>query len=219
MTEQFVVNRKFGIIISRPISILFFLIYLLQSVVLVYFVYQYYQQEQTIVHQQKRIVELEEKLQILHIIEDFQIGFTDTEIGQLTKVVYDESKRYGYDPRLLMAVILSESSFVKGQRSHMGEMGLMQVKPSVGFDIAYRRGIDWHGDLSLFEPGYNVRLGSLYLFELILKFGDVQKAIIAYNVGETEIRRRLRTEQELPERYLRKVLRKYQELREKYPDV
>jgi len=75
MSSHVVQDRKYGIIISRPVSVLFFLIYLLQSAVLVYFVYEYYHQQQTITHQQKKIVELEEKLQILHIIEDFQIGY------------------------------------------------------------------------------------------------------------------------------------------------
>lgn len=219
MSSHVVQDRKYGIIISRPVSVLFFLIYLLQSAVLVYFVYEYYHQQQTITHQQKKIVELEEKLQILHIIEDFQIGFTDTEIGQLTNVVHNESKRYGYDPRLLLAVIMTESSFRKGQKSYVGAEGLMQVMPYVGADVAKRRGIAWKGKLSLFEPSYNVKLGSLYLFELIMKFNDVQKAIIAYNLGETEVRKRLHTNHELPSKYLRKVLDRYQQLREKYPDV
>jgi soluble lytic murein transglycosylase len=212
-------DKKVGIIVSRPLSILFFITYMLQSGVLVYFVYQYYEQQRTIVHQQKQIVELEEKLQILNIIEDFQVGFTDTEVGRLTKVIYEESDKYGYDPRLLLAIILTESSMKKGQRSYMGAEGLMQVKPSVGFDVAQRRGINWRGELSLFEPGYNVRLGSLYLFELIMKFGDVKKAIIAYNLGETEVRNRLMTKRELPRHYLSRVLDKYEELVEKYPDV
>jgi soluble lytic murein transglycosylase len=219
MLNDIAFHKKIGIIVSRPLAIMFFLIYLVQSCVLVYFVYQFYEQERTIVHQQRRIVELEDKLQILNIIEDFQVGFSDTEIGRLTKVIYDESERYGYDPRLLLAIILAESSMKKGQRSYMGAEGLMQVKPSTGSDVAMRRGINWRGKLSLFEPAYNVQLGSLYLFELIMKFGDVKKAIIAYNLGETETRRRLLTQRELPTRYLARVMTKYQELLEKYPDV
>ncbi|MFH2056529.1 MAG: transglycosylase SLT domain-containing protein [bacterium] len=212
-------HKKIGIIFSRPLAIMFFAIYLVQSGILVYFVYEYYQQERTIAFQQRRIVELEEKLQILKIIEDFQVGFSDTEVGKLTEVIYDESERYGYDPRLLLAIILSESSMKKGQRSYMGAEGLMQMKPSVGSDLATRRGLNWKGELSLFEPDYNVQLGSLYLFELIMKFGDVKKAIIAYNLGETETRRRLLTQRELPTRYLARVMEVYQDLREKYPDV
>lgn len=219
MLKDVAFDKKIGIIVSRPLSVLFFLAYLLQSAALVYFLYQYYEQEKTILHQQQRIVELEDKLQILKIIEDFQVGFTDTEIGQLTQVIYDESQRFGYDPRLLLAVILTESSMKKGQKSDMGAEGLMQVKPSVGLAVAERRGIAWKGHLSLFEPAYNVQLGSLYLFELIMKFGDVKKAVIAYNLGETEVRQRLLTHRALPKEFLAKVLAKYEELKENYPDA
>lgn len=219
MLKDIAFEKTIGVIVSRPLAIMFFLIYLVQSSVLVYFVYQYYEQERTITYQQHRIADLEEKLQILHIIEDFQVGFSDTEIGKLTQVIYDESERYGYDPRLLLAIILTESSMKKGQRSYMGAEGLMQMKPSVGSALAERRGLNWDGKLSLFEPAYNVQLGSLYLFELIMKFGDVKKAIIAYNLGETETQRRLLTHRELPTRYLARVMEKYKELVEKYPDV
>jgi soluble lytic murein transglycosylase len=218
MLKDVAFDKKIGIIISKPLSILFFLTYLMQSAVLVYFLYQYYEQERTIMHQQQRIVELEDKLQILNIIKDFQVGFSDTEIGQLTQVIYDESRHYGYDPRLLIAVILTESSMKKGQESYMGARGLMQVKPSVAAAVAERRGIAWDGRLSLFSPAYNIKLGSLYLFELIMKFHDVKKAIIAYNLGETEVRRRLMTNRELPKQFLSKVMTNYKKLVEKYPD-
>lgn len=219
MEPDLTFERKLGIVLSRPIAYLFFLIYLIQSSVLVYFVYEYYENQELIAFQQKRITELEERLQILDIIEDFQVGFEDREVGQLANTIYDESKKYGYDPRLIMAVILTESSFRKGQVSHVGAQGLMQIKTRTGNDVATRRGLDWRGDRPLFDPAFNVKVGSLYLFELILKFGDVKKALIAYNLGETELRHRLITGQKIPSRYLRKVMIRYRELVEKYPDV
>jgi soluble lytic murein transglycosylase len=195
------------------------LIYLLQSTALVYLVYEYYNQEKIIHSQRLRISEMEQKLQIFKIIEDFQIGFAEPERRELSEVIHAECKRYGYDPRLLMAIILTESSFRRNQESPKGAQGLMQVKPSVGQDLAKRRGIAWRGQLSLYEPAFNVRMGSLYLFELIIKFGDLRKAIIAYNLGETELKNRLIARSELPSRFLKKVLRKYHELKERYPDV
>ena len=65
-------ERKLGVMLSKPVAYLFFLIYLIQSSVLIYFVYQYYDNQQTIFYQQKHITELEEKLKVLDIIEDFQ---------------------------------------------------------------------------------------------------------------------------------------------------
>jgi len=83
-----------------------------------------------------------------------------------------------------MAVILSESSLRKGQVSEAGAQGLMQLLPSVGRDLADRSGIEWQGQEPLFDPVVNIRLGTLHLFEQILKFRDFKKALVAYNMGE-----------------------------------
>ena len=119
------------------------------------------------------------------IIGDFQVGFNKNEVGQLAQVIDSESRRYSYDPRLLLAVILTESSLRKGNISYQGAHGLMQIKPVVAVELANRQGIDFEGRTSLFDPEYNIKLGSLYLFELIMKYGDIRKGLIAYNLGET----------------------------------
>lgn len=210
------VIRKTGIMVSKPISILLILLYIAQTSYIVYLAHDRFEKEKILRQQQIRIMELEEKLKILNIIEDFQVGFNEEEVGELTQVIYDESKKYGYDPLLILALILTESSFRKGQVSTMGAQGLMQVKPSVGYDLAKRRSLNWKGELSLFEPAFNIRLGTLYLFELILKFKDVKKALVAYNLGDTALKLRLRSGQLPPTYFLRKVLKRYKELKEKY---
>jgi len=208
--------RKSGILVSKFISVLLVLLYIGQGVVIVYLIRDRYELQSILREQQLKMNELEEKLKILDIIEEFQVGFKDGEVAQLTQVIYHESRKYGYDPLLILALILTESSFRKGQVSEMGALGLMQVKPSVGYELSQRRGIHWKGELSLFEPAFNIKLGTLYLFELILKFKDVKKAIIAYNLGENALKLRLKEGQRLPTYYLSKVLKKYKELKGKY---
>lgn len=208
--------RKSGIMVSKPITFLLILLYIAQTGFIVYLAQDRSEKDKILRQQQIRILELEEKLKILDIIEDFQVGFDDKEVGELTQVVYNESKKYGYDPLLILALILTESSFRKGQVSTMGAQGLMQVKPSVGYDLAQRRGLNWKGELSLFEPAFNIQLGTLYLFELILKFKDVKKALVAYNLGDTALKLRLKSGQKPPTYFLRKVLKKYKELKETY---
>jgi len=205
-----------GLALSRPVAFVFAIIYLLQSAAIFYLMTEKYENEKLIHYQQSRIEQLEEKLKILDIIEDFQIGMRPSEVGKLANVVYTESKKYGYDPLLLLALIQVESSFKKGEVSHMGAMGLMQVKPSIGSDVANRRGIDWNNRSLLFEPDYNVELGSLYLFELVMRFGDVKKAITAYNIGPTRLQRIQNMQKTPPKVYLAKVLKKYKELKEEY---
>jgi len=116
----------------------------------------------------------------------------------------------------VMAIILTESSFRKGQTSSMGARGLMQVVPFVGEDLANRAGIAWQGSETLFEIEKNIKLGTFHLFEQILEFGDVEKAIVAYNLGETRLRGLMRQNASVPERYLKKVMDNYKMLKETY---
>lgn len=208
--------EKLGIFLSKPVSILLVVIYLVQSGLLFYLINDKFELEKQIRFQNKRIDNLEEKLQIFKAIEDFQIGFNSQEVGQLTHVVFEESNKYHYDPMFVLAIILTESSFKKGQKSGFGARGLMQVVPFVGKDLADRSGMEWNGSETLFEPEKNIKLGTLHLFEQILEFGDINKALIAYNMGETRVRGMLRRNTPLPKKYLNKVLENYKMLKETY---
>ncbi|MCK4631837.1 MAG: transglycosylase SLT domain-containing protein [candidate division Zixibacteria bacterium] len=208
--------EKLGIFLSRPIAFLLVVIYLLQSGLLIYLIKDKFDLEKQITYQQARIEELEERLQIFKAIDDFQIGFDETEVLKLADVIYDESSRYRYDPMFVLAIILTESSFKKGQKSNVGARGLMQVVPFVGRDLAQRSGVDWQGSETLFEPETNIKLGTLHLFEQILKFGDIKKALVAYNMGETRLRGLLRKQRPMPKTYLNKVMDNYKMLKETY---
>lgn len=208
--------EKLGIFLSKPIAFLLVMVYLLQSGLLVYLIKEKFDLQKQISFQQKRITELQEKLQIFKAIDDFQIGFTEGEVRELTKVIYTESKKYRYNPMFVLAIILTESSFKKGQTSPAGARGLMQVIPFVGEDVASRTGVDWEGSQTLFEPETNIKLGTFHLFEQILKFGDIKKALVAYNLGETRLRGLLRDEKPVPKKYLNKVLETYKKLKETY---
>ena len=208
--------EKMGIYLSKPIAFLFVLIYLSQSVLIIYLVRDKFNLEKQIGFQQKRISELEEKLQILQVIEDFQIGFTDEEKVELADVISSECDKYDYDPLFLMALIITESSFKRGQVSSKGAQGLMQIRPFVGQSLADKTGVDWEANQTLFKPEINIRLGSLHLFEMILKFKDVRKAIISYNLGETALRSRMKLNKPLPKSYVNKVMSNYEMLKEQY---
>ena len=208
--------EKLGIFLSRPIAFLLVLIYLVQSGLLVYLIADKFDLEEQISFQQKRIRELEERIQILKAIDDFEIGFNQEEVNQLGDVVYAESRKYGYDPMFVMAIILTESSFRKDQESSAGALGLMQVVPYVGADVAPRAGVDWGGSKTLHESESNIKVGTRFLFEQILKFGDVKKALVSYNMGETALRDLMRRNQPLPRRYLRAIEENYRMLKETY---
>jgi len=207
---------KMGIFLSKPIALLLVLIYFMQSALIIYLVQDKFELEKQINYQQKRILDLEEKVQILQVIEDFQIGFTDEKKVELANVISSECDKYDYDPLFLIALILTESSFKRGQVSSVGAQGLMQIRPFVGQSLADKAGVDWEANGTLFKPELNIQLGSLHLFEMMLKFKDVHKAVISYNLGETALRSRMRLNKPLPKSYLNKVMGNYEMLKEQY---
>jgi hypothetical protein len=208
--------EKTGLFLSKPISFLVVLIYLAQSTLLVYLVIDRYQLEQVIDYQRTRLYDLEQKLKIFKVIEDFQIGYSDEEKGELAAVIFEESRRFNYDPFLIMAVIMSESSFIKGQVSEKGALGAMQLMPSTGRDLVTRSGFRWEGHEQLTEPVINVRLGMLHLFSEIARYKDVRKGLLAYNMGESRLNDRIRNRQPLPNQYFLKIWNNYRMLKAKY---
>lgn len=178
-----------------------------------------YFQSQDIQTLERRILVLErdnarllEKFEIKQVVAAHQRGFSEPEISQIVDVLDRESNRYGIDPLLVLAVILTESEFKRFQVSKVGAMGLMQIRPFVGKDLALRRGIPWNDEVGLFDPALNVQLGTTYLFELLLKFNDLTHALTAYAHGETRLRRRLALGRPTPEAYSRRVMNRYDKL-------
>jgi soluble lytic murein transglycosylase len=207
--------EKLGVYLSRPVAFIVVVIYLVQSALLVYLVTDKFDLEKQVSYQQKRIGELEQKLQLYKVIEDFQIGFNQDEVGRLTSVIYSESKKYHYDPLFLVSVILTESTFKKHQISDSGAVGLMQLLPATGRNMAPKVGVAWN-DSTLSQPEDNIKIGSGYLFQYILRYQDVKKALVAYNVGETKLRGIEEENRPLPKQFLNRVIATYKELKEKY---
>jgi soluble lytic murein transglycosylase-like protein len=206
------------IFISRPAGILLMILYSLQMMATILLIWSYLDQKEIINKQAQKIREMEEKLKILEIIEDYQIGFNEDEVAILTNVIYDESVKFGIDPLLILAVIRTESAFKRHQKSHVGAEGLMQIMPRVGKSVAEKWGIKWPEKRGLWNPNLNVKLGTAYLFELIIKFKDVRKAIIAYNLGEGVTREYFYLGATPPAKYYNRVKANYLELRKQIED-
>lgn len=138
-------------------------------------------------------------------------GLPRAEQRKLSWLILRESRKYGQDYRLTLAIIKTESSFKSRSTSSKGAKGLMQIKPHVGQAIARDIDIRWEGDETLFNPHLNVKMGLHYLSRLLLRFGDLKVALTAYNVGPSFVHKRLKTKKKLPSRYSKKVLKAYRE--------
>ena len=94
---------------------------------------------------------------------------------------------YGFDSRLILAVIKTESGFNKDAKSGAGALGLMQLLPSTADFIADKIEYGKLKDGDLFVPEINIKLGCAYLRYLADKFGVLRLALYAYNAGEGNV--------------------------------
>ena len=122
-----------------------------------------------------------------------------------------ESKKYGYDPLFLTALIITESSFYNWAKSKRGARGLMQLKPATAVALASETSLNWKGTRTLYDPKKNIALGAYYLNKMVARFGNLSLALEAYNHGPSRLRKYLRKGYQ-PKRYSRKVLKNYKKI-------
>ncbi len=128
-------------------------------------------------------------------------ALTRAETDVLARVIVEESRRHELDTQLVLALMHVESRFDAFALSPVGAMGIMQILPSTGEEMAGKLGIPWHGAQTLFDPVANVRLGVAYLKQLESRYADIPTALAAYNWGPGHIDRRLRRGRALPTQY------------------
>jgi soluble lytic murein transglycosylase len=133
-------------------------------------------------------------------------GLTPGELDEVARTVVGEADRHALEPSLVLAVMHVESRYYNFAVSPVGAMGLMQVMPETGEELAARLGIRWTGPQTLFEPTVNIRLGVAYLRQLSDRYGSLSTALAAYNWGPGRIDRRLRLGTAMPEQYPSLVL-------------
>jgi len=124
---------------------------------------------------------------VLSIITKYNPSLSSLDAYDIAGAIYEMSIKYtNLDVDLLCAVITHESAKTWDPRivSKAGAMGLMQVMPVTGMFVAHYEGLTWTmPDEILFNPVYNIRLGSRLLSSLIEKY-NLEGALIAYNGGE-----------------------------------
>ena len=87
---------------------------------------------------------------------------------------------HGLDPKLLHALVITESAYRADARSPAGAGGLTQLMPGTARELGVR---------DRFDPIENLRGGADYLARQILRFGDLRLALAAYNSGPGRVAR------------------------------
>lgn len=87
-------------------------------------------------------------------------------------------------PAWLYAVARVESTMMPEARSGAGALGLMQLLPDTARAVAASIGYRLPDSAALYDPAVNIRLGSVYLRQLLDRFGgNPVLATAAYNAG------------------------------------
>lgn len=112
---------------------------------------------------------------------EFRKPPTSAERQRLVSAVLRMAPKFRLDPRLVMAVMQTESGFDANARSPKNAQGLMQLIPGTAERFAVR---------DAFDPIENLRGGMAYLRWLLAYFrGDVTLTLAAYNAGEGAVDR------------------------------
>jgi soluble lytic murein transglycosylase-like protein len=133
-------------------------------------------------------------------------GLSESDVARLAPVLVTEAERAGLTLGMVLAVIEVESGGRSRARSHRDARGLMQILPATGRALARDMGVPWRGPESLYDPVTNVRLGVVYLAQLLARFGDVHTALAAYNAGPSRVARLLASGRPVPTGYAERVL-------------
>jgi soluble lytic murein transglycosylase len=98
------------------------------------------------------------------------------------------ARQVGLDPYLVSALIRQESEFNPRALSPSKAVGLMQIMPPVGRELARSIPVRGYRASKLTSPEINIRLGTYYFRRLLDSCGGkVEDALAAYNAGRSRV--------------------------------
>jgi len=95
-------------------------------------------------------------------------------------LIYRAAKTNRIEPELVKAVIAAESNFQPEAVSRVGAQGLMQLMPQTASELGVKKP---------FRARDNVDGGARYLRKMLDRYGDVTRALAAYNAGPEAVDR------------------------------
>ena len=100
------------------------------------------------------------------------------ETGRFDGLIGHTARQHRIQPALVKAVIAAESNFDPAAVSRQGAQGLMQLMPETAASL---------GVIDPLKPDENVRGGVAYLRAMLDRYGEVERALAAYNAGPTTV--------------------------------
>lgn len=101
------------------------------------------------------------------------------------EIVY-VGQKYNVNSEIIAAVVFAESRFNANAVSNKRALGLMQIMPETAVWLSEKISLPYDEDM-LFNPLYNLELGTYYISYLQEKFDDINAVLAAYNAGEGNV--------------------------------
>ncbi|HOF17531.1 MAG TPA: lytic transglycosylase domain-containing protein [Phycisphaerae bacterium] len=121
------------------------------------------------------------------LARDWRNRAIDARVARHLPLIRRHAQANTLPAELVRRVVRAESAGDERAVSPAGARGLMQVMPIAEREVL-RTADATAGDL--FEPDYNLRIGTAYLRMMVDRFGgDLNLALAAYNLGPTKVRR------------------------------
>lgn len=114
----------------------------------------------------------------------YPIRFPDVYAEQFKQ----QAEKHNYSMQWIYATARQESAFASDAQSGAGAIGLMQLLPTTAKDVARRHGIKYQRK-RLFDPEYNIVLGSHYLAEINAKYQNRALVSASYNAGPHRVKK------------------------------
>lgn len=104
--------------------------------------------------------------------------------------IIHNAKANSLSPSMVFGLVRQESVFDDAVVSGAGAIGLMQIMPATGKQIARQIHQRWRSKRVLFDPDTNLRYGAHYLRDLLDRFGqNFAMAAAGYNAGPHRVKR------------------------------
>lgn len=146
------------------------------------------------------------------ILKENRTGLGSIEDLKLAETILMESVTNKIDPLFVLALMKTESTFYNWSKSFNGALGLMQILPSTGEELAGELNLKWDGEGTLLDPYANVKMGVRYFSKLKDRYKDTETSLTAYNVGPGRVDSGV---QDLQPVFARKVLSNYRYFKER----
>ena len=118
--------------------------------------------------------------------DDIELRFPTAHADEFRR----QSDTHRLNPAWVLAIARQESAFMPDAQSSAGALGLMQLMPRTGREVARTLNAKLKNKRDLLNPQTNIRLGTAYLRTLLTQFSDNPiLATAAYNAGPSRVTR------------------------------